>query len=185
MEAHDDYALCFHNVDILNTRGGIHRVHPMHGRLENDSFTTTDIITQWFIPTTSILYRQYDDFEFPSWFTYCASGDIPLLLLLSLKGKFKYLDDNMGCYRIHDDGVSLNHNGYFKAFSMIYIYQNFNIYTNFKYDQKIKEEMIYETRRYVPEIIELNAIKREKSKPKTPLWAKVYRKIKTRLKKLI
>jgi hypothetical protein len=157
----------------------------MHEHLEKDSFTTSDIISQWFIPTASILYRQYDDFEFPSWFTYCASGDIPLLLLLSLKGPFKYLDELMGCYRIHDAGVSVNHNGYFKAFSMIYIYQNFNIHTNFEYEDKIKEEMIYETRRYVPEIIELHALKQTLEKPKSSFWDKVFNKIKNRLKKLI
>lgn len=182
LEKNEDYALCFHNVDLLNTRESIQQVSPMHTNLTKDSFTTSDIITQWFIPTVSILYRQYKDFELPLWFQYCASGDIPLLLLLSLEGKFKYLDEIMGCYRIHDSGISITHNGYFKAFSMVYIYQNFNVHTNFKYEEKINEEMIYEIRRYLPEIQELNKLKQESAKIKKPLWLKVYNKIKKRLK---
>lgn len=182
LDKNPDYAVCFHNVNLLNTREWNHSVFPMHTNLKKDSFTTNDIISQWFIPTVSILYRQYKDFELPSWFQYCASGDIPLLLLLSLEGKFKYLDEIMGCYRIHDKGISVTHNGYFKAFSMIYIYQNFNVYTNFKYKKKINEEMIYEVRRYLPEIQELHKLKEENLKNKKSLLLKVYHKIRKRLK---
>lgn len=178
LEANKDYALCFHNVNRIDIRRGTHSISPMIDNLKKDSFTTTDIISQWFIPTTSILFRQYKDFEFPSWFKYCASGDIPLLLLLSLEGKFKYLNEIMACYRKHELGLSVDHIGYFKVFSMIYIYQNFNIHTNFKYAKKINEEMINETREYLPEIMELNKLKRENLKIKKLLLVRMYNKIK-------
>ena len=93
-------------------------------------------------------------------------------------GKFNYLDEIMGCYRIHNTGLSVKHNGYFKAFSMIFIYQNFNIYTNFKYDDKIKEEMIYEVRRYLPEAIELNKLKANFNIHKPSLLSRIINKLK-------
>ncbi len=120
LETNSDFSICFHNVIIKNERNELNKAYQMHDVFDKDTFTTLDLLQQWFIPTASILYRNYDDFNLPSWFRNCASGDIPLLLLLSLKGSIKYFDENMGCYRLHDKGISTKHFGYSKVFSMIY-----------------------------------------------------------------
>ncbi|UJH92519.1 hypothetical protein LZ575_08535 [Antarcticibacterium sp. 1MA-6-2] len=150
----------------------------MHPFLEKDVFETKDILKQWFIPTASILFKKNDNLVFPDWFTRCASGDIPLLLLLSLQGKLKFLPDNMGVYRHHDAGISTKHTGYFKVFSMVYIYQNFNDYTNKKFEGEIFEAMKYEVRMHLPEMVELRKLKQKRKKRiLSSLYEKICKKL--------
>ena len=177
LEENSEFSLCFHNSEILNIRGNKDEKIIMHKNLPKDTFITKDLLCQWFIPTASIMYRNFDDFVLPPWFKNCGSGDIPLLLLLSLKGKFKYLDTLMSCYRLHDLGISIKHNGYDKVFSMIYIYQNFNIHSNFKFEEEINEAMIYEVRKHLPEVRELKKIKKQLNKNKSSLIKRIIKRI--------
>lgn len=185
LEANNDYTLCFHNVNIVNTRKNANRVFPMHTKLDKSTFSTPDIIDQWFIPTASILFRQIEGFKFPHWFETCASGDIALLLLLSLEGKFYYINEIMACYRLHDTGLSKSHNGYHKVFSMIYLYQNFNIHTNYKFNKSIEGAMIYEVRKHLPEVQELNKIKKEMHKLRKQVNKPLQTAIKQKIKKIL
>ncbi|HEX5152913.1 MAG TPA: glycosyltransferase [Parafilimonas sp.] len=143
LEAHASYSLCFHNCTVRNER-----VHPateslLIKDLNKTTFETEDLLKQWFIPTASIVFRN-NGFAFPDWFYYVESGDIALLLLLSLQGAFKYLDEVMSVYCMHPLGVSTQHVRYKKAIGMTYLYQSFNIYTNYKYNDKISNAIKYE-----------------------------------------
>jgi glycosyltransferase involved in cell wall biosynthesis len=174
LEANPDYCLCFHNVIKKKTRNNNYGEWPFHASLERDVFTTDDLLTQWFIPSGSVLFVNYPDFVLPDWFVHCKSGDIPFLLLISLRGKIKYIDEIMGVYRIHDAGVSTTHIGYEKIIAMIYIYENFNIYTRFKYHKKIREAIIHEITYHLPR----NEEAKQKANNNTIL-SRIYRKIKS------
>lgn len=56
---------------------------------------------------------------------------------------------------------------------MIYIYENFNIYTRFKYHKKIREAIIHEISYHLPASEEA----RSKSNNDT-IFSRIYRKIK-------
>jgi glycosyltransferase involved in cell wall biosynthesis len=155
LEANPDFAICFHNSKIEDHKSREYKEWIMHKNLEKSVFETKDILCQWFIPTASILFRKYDDFVFPEWYQHCDSGDIVLLLLLSLRGKFKYINEVMSVYRLHDQGISNTHIGYKKVIAMAFIYQNFNIYTNYKYHHEIMDAIVYEFHTHLPEIREL------------------------------
>lgn len=144
LEQNPGFSACFHNVTMKSTRYNQVREWILLPKQEKDVFETEDLLRQWFIPSGSVVFANYPDFVLPDWFIYCKSGDIPFLLLLSLRGKFKYLDEVMGVYRSHDQGMAAAHAGHDKIIAMIFIYENFNIYTQFKYRKKIKEAMIYE-----------------------------------------
>lgn len=148
-----DYSACFHNVLVKSTRRVNISEWAFHKELRKHSFETEDLLSAWFIPTASVVFSNDLDFELPPWFPFCKSGDIPFLLLLSLRGKIKYLNEIMSVYRVHDHGISTTeaHNGYNKIIAMIFIYENFNIYTNFKYKDKVKEAMIHEINYHLPE----------------------------------
>jgi hypothetical protein len=121
-----------------------------------------------------VVVRNHADFEFPEWFQFCKSGDIPYMLLMSLKGKLKFLPEMMSVYRVHDKGISATHNGYDKIIAMIYIYENFNVHTGFKYRDKVKEAMIHEIQYHLPVS---NDVKEEASvMNNTSIVAKMYRK---------
>ena len=146
-----DCALCFHNALLLDDTGALERARPMHEDLGKNVFETKDLLRQWFIPTASIMYRNYPDFEMPSWVEGCQSGDIPLLLLLSLKGNLCYLSETMSVYRLHVGGMSKTHLGHKKVLAMTYVYQSFNLHTNRRFEPYINEAILYEIRCHMPE----------------------------------
>ncbi|KLT71204.1 glycosyltransferase family 2 protein [Flavobacterium sp. ABG] len=156
LENNPGFSLCFHNAILKSGENE----RKMLGELSKQIFNTDDILGQWFIPTASIVFRNYPDFVIPDWFVNCQSGDIPLLLLLSLRGDFKYIDAVMSTYRHHAGGISNTHREYSKVIGMVYIYQSFNFHTNLRFDKKVKEAIIYEIQCHLPEIQELKTLKR-------------------------
>ncbi|MEO5564071.1 MAG: glycosyltransferase [Chitinophagaceae bacterium] len=144
LEKNTEYSLCFHNAIVKSTKKGIEGEWPFHKKKQQDTFETADLLRQWFVPSASAMFRNYPDFVLPDWFQHCKSGDIPFILLLSLKGRLKYLDEIMSVYRVHDQGISSTHIGYDKVIAMIFIYENFNVYTNYKFGDKIREAIVYE-----------------------------------------
>jgi glycosyltransferase involved in cell wall biosynthesis len=152
LERHEDFVLCFHNARLLSTRSGHHFDRLMHEGLETDVFQTRDLLRQWFIPSASIFFRRYEGFEFPEWFLHVQSGDIALLLLISLRGSFKYLDEAMSVYRLHDKGLSTTHFGHRKAIGMAFLYQNFNIETRYEFDSEVTDAIVGEFNQHLPEL---------------------------------
>ena len=144
--------------------------------LPKDSFDTEDILGPWFIPSLSFVFVNDPDFVLPEWFFTCKYGDLPFMLLLSLRGKFKYLDEVMGVYRLHDNGASAQHNGYDKAILMVYIYECFNIHTQFKYRQKVKEAQVYEIVKHIV-AGKINAAVMEQ-RPSPGFFRRTYRRLK-------
>jgi glycosyltransferase involved in cell wall biosynthesis len=174
LKVNESYSLSFHNVNMLFTRNQVNAEKPFHTSMEKDSFDTEDLMQQWFIPTCSVVCRVYADFDLPEWYVNCKSGDIPFLLLMSLKGKIKYLPEMMGVYRVHDTGVSATHNDYDKIIAMVYIYENFNIHTNFRFRKKIREASIFEIDYHYP--VKQTIIVKEPA-PQDSYMVRVVRKI--------
>jgi glycosyltransferase involved in cell wall biosynthesis len=150
LQANPGYSACFHNVILKFERTNENAERVFHKDLSKNSFDTEDLLGQWFIPSGSVLFKNYFEWQLPDWFFRCQSGDIAFMLLLSLRGKIKYLDEVMGVYRIHDNGISSTHNGYEKIIGMIFLYESFNTYTHFRFHKKIREAEIYEIDRHYP-----------------------------------
>ena len=174
LDGNSSVSLVFHNAHIRNTRVSPEISYIMHEALEKDVFQTEDLLRQWFIPTTSIMFRNYKSFHFPECFLNCQSGDIPLLLLLSLRGSLKYINESMSVYRLHPQGISTSHNGESKVAGMIYIYQAFNQYTNRVYESKVNEAILTEIHAHLPELqrarSRLAALEWEHTRP---LWRRI------------
>lgn len=150
LEANTDCSACFHNVILKQQRNEQNIETILHQSLPKDTFDTEDVLGPWFIPSSSFMFVNYADTVLPDWFFNCQYGDLPFMLLLSLKGKFKYIDEVMGVYRLHDKGMTTVHLGYDKIMVMVYVYASFDIHTNFKYHQTIRNAVIYEVDRHVP-----------------------------------
>jgi len=162
LDKHEDYILSFHDVNIQYTRKNNYRTYRMVGSLKENTLGTEDLIKPWFIPTCSILYRNLIDINYPNWISLTDSADIALMLFLSTLGKFYYLNEVMGVYRMHDNGISISYTGYSNIFSMIHLYQNFNEYTNKKYEAKLHQAMKSEIHAHLPEFHELRRLRRSK-----------------------
>ncbi len=153
LQNNPDYSACFHNVLMKSERNGEMKEWILHKELSKDTFSTEDVLGPWFIASPSFVFVNYPDFEIPAWFYNCTYGDLPMMLLLTLRGKFKYLPDVMAVYRLHDRGFTTVHMGYDKIILMTYIYQSFNIHTNYKFKDTIRQSVIYEITRHIPKDI--------------------------------
>ena len=175
LEANKDFSGCFHNVIIKSERTGQVKEWIMHKDLEKDTFDTGDVLGPWFIASPSFVFRNYPDFELPDWFYNCRYGDLPFMLLLSLRGNFKYIDEVMAVYRLHNNGMTAKDIEYDKIILMVYIYESFNIHTNYRFRQKVREAEVYEISRHLPK--DLIAVAKRNGKANLPY--KVLSKVKT------
>jgi glycosyltransferase involved in cell wall biosynthesis len=159
LEANPHYSACFHNVTMKEERTGALKDYRnpknqdwiLHKSLQKDTFDTEDVLGPWFIPSPSLVFVNYPDFNLPDWFYNCIYGDLPFMLLLTLRGKFKYIDEVMAVYRIHNTGMSAVHKAYDKIMVMVYVYASFDIHTKYKYHTAIRNAVKYEVDRHVPQ----------------------------------
>jgi glycosyltransferase involved in cell wall biosynthesis len=104
LENNSDYIMCFHKVKIsqINQNDTYAYPNPKHTTLY-----LKDIIREHYIPTCSLVFRN-NSFNngYPTWLYNSISGDIPLEILLSSKGKTKYIPIEMACYRRNVGGIS-------------------------------------------------------------------------------
>jgi glycosyltransferase involved in cell wall biosynthesis len=181
LEANSDYCACFHNVQMKEERTGALKAERtsesdnwvLHKSLSKDSFDTNDLLGPWFVPSLSVVFVNYPDFELPDWFHNCPFGDLPFMLLLSLRGNFKYLDEVMGVYRIHDSGATASHKAYDKIMMMVYIYASFDIHTNYKFHEAIRKGVAYEIDRHIPP----GEITQPQEAPKISMLRKLYNRL--------
>jgi glycosyltransferase involved in cell wall biosynthesis len=150
LKKNPDYSLCFHNTQMKMDRNNEKKEWLLHSNLGKDTFVTEDVLGPWFVPSCSVVFANYPDFVLPPWFYHCKYGDLPFMLLLSLKGKFKYIDQVMSVYRLHDTGMSSVHKAYDKITVMLYIYESFNIHTGYRFQETIRQSVKYEIDRHIP-----------------------------------
>ena len=148
--ANTNYSGCFHNVLLKIERDGAGSERIQHNSLAKDTFNTEDVLGPWFIASPSFVFVNYPDFKLPDWFFNCQYGDLPFMLLLSLRGDFKYLDEVMGVYRLHENGMSNVHKSYDKIMVMVYIYSSFDIHTHFKYHSTVRNAVKFEVDQHIP-----------------------------------
>lgn len=106
LEAHADYSMCFHNAYIKND-DSILKGERIFENLQNKDYTGKEILTNWIVPTASVVYRakhinairqmpKHPDYMY---------GDIILFLSLAELGKIKCLNQKMSVYRVHRGGI--------------------------------------------------------------------------------
>jgi glycosyltransferase involved in cell wall biosynthesis len=105
LEMNSDYSMCFHdalNVYTNKKNRTFSEKYPFLN-LKTD-FTQHDLIHyQWFIPTASMLFRNFG--SVPDYFFKINAGDYNLQMFLSKMGKIHYLPESMSVYRITSNGL--------------------------------------------------------------------------------
>lgn len=105
METNQEYALCFHKVQILSS---IEKDKYLFSYLKEGDYSAREIYKQWIIPTCSVLYRNYPERPFehhPS----VVFGDIYIWLQLAERGKLYCMGFNGATYRRHKGSVSCSY----------------------------------------------------------------------------
>ena len=151
LENNPSYSSCFHKVKLRTERNaGGGKEWIMHSSFEKDTFDTKDLLGPWFIASPSFVFVNYPDLELPDWFFNCRFGDLPFMLFLSLRGNIKLIDEVMAVYRQHDQGMSIAYKVYDKVMVMIYIYASFDIHTNYKFHETIRNSVKFEVDTHIP-----------------------------------
>ena len=140
LEANPDFVICFHKVKILK-----------NGKLIKDNITNVpaeittlgDLIKYGnYIHTLSFVFRNGIINEFPKWFYKSKIGDYPLYLLLSKFGKIKSIDEIMGVYRLHHQGIHSTKPKEYYLETMIFIFESIKTMEYFhKYNKRINSRL--------------------------------------------
>jgi glycosyltransferase involved in cell wall biosynthesis len=105
LEAHPDFVMCFHNVQVLDQieNRSYEKQQPM--RMNPDgSLSLSHFCHNNPVSTSSVVYRNVLPGELPEAFYGLSYPDLAFYFLLAEKGKIQYLKDIWGVYRIHKNG---------------------------------------------------------------------------------
>ena len=104
LEAHPEYAACFHNTWYADANGNLrglfnrpnfHAIHDAHEFIRE----------RWFVPIHSaVLRREYIDF--PDWYNTVMNDDYVVHLSVVKHGPYFYMPDVMVAYRHHGNNTS-------------------------------------------------------------------------------
>lgn len=105
LEAHPEYAACFHNTWYADETGRLYGLfnrpdfHAIHDAREF-------IRERWFVPIHSaVLRREY--IEFPEWYNTVMNDDYVVHLSVAKHGPYYFMQDVMVAYRRHTQNTSI------------------------------------------------------------------------------
>ena len=105
LEAHPEYAACFHNTWYANGKGqlrGLFNRPDFHAIHDAREF----IRERWFVPIHSaVMRREY--IEFPDWYNTVMNDDYVVHLSVAKHGPYYYIPDVMVAYRRHGENTSI------------------------------------------------------------------------------
>jgi glycosyltransferase involved in cell wall biosynthesis len=104
LEAHPEWALCFHRARVINEDGRPPLLEPAEDDFPTES-TLHDLLLRNFIVNVSVMYRGGLVKEVPQSFQRVVHQDWPLHILHARHGKAGYLPDVMGVWRHHPGGL--------------------------------------------------------------------------------
>jgi glycosyltransferase involved in cell wall biosynthesis len=105
LEAHEDYAGCSHNTNVIYEGSGKPDGLMVTGAAK-DSYTIDDISKgQIYFHTSSMVYRNIFRNDFPRKYVTDYMGDWFLLMVHANAGPIGYIDSVMSVYRIHGTGM--------------------------------------------------------------------------------
>ena len=109
LDSHPEYPICFHPVFWLEQDTSMMHL-TYYGAPGIKEYYTLDDLLEYsnFIPTASVVFRNFIVKEYPDWFYQAPIGDYPLHILnLCYSGceKIGFIDEPMAVYRRHSGGV--------------------------------------------------------------------------------
>jgi len=131
-------SICFHPVRWLydegqsrtNGRPEHNSVWPTHYRKYS---TIEDLMSDMFIQTASVMFRNGLINEYPEWFHKLKMADWPLYVLLAAQGKIGCLNEVMSAYRNHSGGIWFSVEEETRYREVIKMYECLNAHFNKKY----------------------------------------------------
>ena len=105
LDDHPECGMCFHNVAHLYEHDDSRQQVLHHPRGQKTFHTLNDVLEKSYIAFGSIVCRAGLIARFPDWFRSFFATDRALCILYAERATIGYLDEVMGTYRIHSNGV--------------------------------------------------------------------------------
>lgn len=139
LETHNDYAICFHNSQIIDEQN---RIRGLYCEFNKDrTFTIKDILKRNFIPTASVVFRNYLNNDFLDKLLQLKAADWAFHIYNAEKGKIYYMNEIMARWRVHSEGIwaKLSHKEgiRFKLNSILDVNKIFD----YKYDNELRQSL--------------------------------------------
>ena len=142
MESNLTYSICFHNV-IFFYEDRSTQSHPMFTKPLKDTLSIQDLVISNFIPTLSNFFRANLYGNLPEWFMHMPFGDWPLNILNAEHGNIGYINQLLGVYRVHDNGVWSKLSQMEACKKNIIVAEVIDKHLDFKYTHEIKKRVAY------------------------------------------
>lgn len=104
MERDKSFSECFHKVTTIY-QDGKQAPHDFPVGLMRAEYGLDDIVSEFFIPTLSVLFRRSVVSNLPAEFYDVSNPDWFIHILCAEKGRVAFIDEVMGVYRVHEGGV--------------------------------------------------------------------------------
>ncbi len=141
LESKKEYICVHHDDNIINERSYSYEVYDKK-IVDAD---TVDIINFHFISTLSIFFRNVLTDEHFKLLSNCGCLDLGIEWILSLHGRFYYMNKKMGVYRINEGSITASNHKILKLrFNNIKFYKVYNEYTQGLFESHIREKFYFE-----------------------------------------
>lgn len=104
MSANLEFSACFGRSEVLNLRKySDNFCYPIPSTI---SLNLKDILNRHYIPTATLFFRKKMLLDIPDFIFSVFSVDIFIETKLVMKGPIRFLDEQLGVYRIHEGGIT-------------------------------------------------------------------------------
>ncbi|MEZ4691519.1 MAG: glycosyltransferase [Ignavibacteria bacterium] len=136
LEENKDAVMCYHKALVINDDTGyeFETVYP-----ESGEELTAEFLLKGYNPVMTPTVMVRNVVSIPEFYSGMPYGDMLLYLLLSQKGKLRYIDRLMSVYRIHSNGQWQGETVYNNILKDLKFYEVMNKELNFKYDDSIRK----------------------------------------------
>ena len=140
LDTHPEYAICFHNVKMF-WDGAEEESWSYSVPDQKETSTLDDLLLVNFIPTCSVMVRNGLVTELPDWMGDLKMLDWPLFILNARHGYIGYLNESLGAYRLHADGIYSGLDPIEQQLKKLQMYQAIRGRFGFQRDKLIKESI--------------------------------------------
>jgi len=138
LDHHPGFMTCFHDVAVVSDAEIDAQKYAHRGVTDQDVYRLKDLLQRNPMPTCSVMFRNGFSKDFPESYYGLKLGDWPLHIFNAQYGDAKYLEQELGTYRVHGGGVWSGQNTTNQLQSFIAMFQCLSEFLERRYRNDLK-----------------------------------------------